>query len=140
MASIADLGPCNYLPLNCAALVAVGWLGEDREFPRGSVSIEFFHKLKALCVEPWQPVVAAGRHSCELCQFDAPSFSDNVFVPYQGQVFVAPIAIVHYIATHHYLPPLVFIEAVLACPPTHGMEYKKALLSNGGRSLVKPAA
>jgi len=140
MASIADLAPCNYLPLDCPALVAVGWLSEDSEFLCGPVSPEFFHKLKALCVEPWQPVVAAGLHSCELCQFDAPSFSDNVFVPYQGQIFVAPVAIVHYIATHHYLPPPVFIEAVVACPPTRSMEYKKALLSNGGRSLVKHAA
>ena len=140
MASIVDLEPFNYLPLDCAALVAVGWLGEDSQFPRGSVSPEFFQKLKALCIDPWQPVAAAGRHSCELCQFDAPSFSHNVFVPHQGQIFVAPIAIVHYIAAHHYLPPRVFVEAVLVCAPTHSMEYKKALLSNGGRSLVKSAA
>lgn len=139
MASITDLAPCNYLPLDCAALVAVGWLGENSEFTRGPVSPDFFHKLKKLCVEPWQPVAVAGRHSCELCQFDAPGFSDNVFVPYQGQIFVAPVAIVHYIAAHHYLPPRIFIEAVVACPPTRSMEYKKALLSNGGRGLVRPA-
>jgi len=140
MTSIADLSPCHYLPLDCAVLVAVGWLGEDSKFACGSVSPEFFDKLKRLCVDPWQPVVAAGWHSCELCQFDAPHFSDNVFVPYQGQIFVAPVAIIHYIAAHRYLPPQVFIDAVVACPPMRSMEYKKALLSNGGRSLVKTVA
>jgi len=139
MASITDLSPCHYIPIDCAALVAVGWLGEGSEFTRGSVSSEFFDKLKKLCADPWQPVVAAGYHSCELCQFDAPRFSSNIFIPYKGQIFVAPVGIVHYIAAHRYLPPLVFIEAVIACPPIHSMEYKKALLANGGRSLVKAA-
>jgi hypothetical protein len=119
------------------SLVAVGWLGEGSEFTCGSVSSEFFDKLKNLCADPWQPVVAAGCHSCELCQFDAPRFSSNVFIPYKGKIFVAPVGIVHYIAAHRYLPPPVFIEAVVTCPPIHSMEYKKALLSNGGRSLVK---
>lgn len=137
MASISDLGNCNYLPLDCPALVAVGWLSTD-DFVRGRVPLDFFCKLKALCVEPWQPVAAAGRYACELCQFDAPSFSDNLFIPHQGQIFIAPVAITHYIAAHHYLPPEVFIVAVMECPPTHSMAYKKALLANGGRSLVKP--
>lgn len=140
MAHIPDLAPCHYLPLPSDALVAIGWLDPHQEFVRGVVTEEFFIKLKELCASPWQPVSAAGKHVCEICQFDAPSFSDNVFVPYQGKLFVAPVAIVHYVAAHRYQPPPEFVAAVQACPPMNSMEYKRALLANGGRSLVKISA
>lgn len=140
MAAIKDLDPCHYLPLECTALRAVGWLSRESEYARGSVSHEFLQKLKQLCVEPWQPVVSAGLHECELCQFEAPAFSSNVFVPYQGSIYVAPVAVVHYIAAHWYLPPEEFIQGVLACPAMRSLEYHKALLANGGRSLVRSAA
>ena len=140
MASFRDLEPCRYLPLECEALIAVGWLGSNDEYPRGVVSEQFFSKLKSLCDSPWQPVVSAGCHPCSLCQFDAPAFSDNVFVPHGGKIYVAPVGVVHYIAAHRYLPPPVFIEAVLACPPIQSMEYKRAILANGGRSLAHSGA
>jgi hypothetical protein len=98
----------------------------------------FFSKLKDLCAAPWQPVASGGFHVCEICQFDGPGFSDNVFVPYQGRIYVAPVAIVHYIAVHWYRPPQVFVDAVMTCPAIRSMEYKKAILANGGRTLVVP--
>lgn len=140
MTSIKDLEPCNYLPLECEALVAIGWLGGESKFRKGPVSTEFFKKLSELCKNPWQPVVSAGLHTCSLCQFEAPRFSSNIFVPYQSRIFVAPVAIVHYIAAHWYKPPNIFIQAVMACPANHTMEYKKAILSNGGRGLVQASA
>jgi hypothetical protein len=97
----------------------------------------FFRKLAQLCADPWQPVVSAGAHACELCQFDAPQFSANVFVPHAGKIYAAPVAVVHYVAAHWYCPPQVFIDAVLACPHMTSMEYKKALLANRGRGLLR---
>ncbi|WP_139215492.1 DUF7919 family protein [Lysobacter sp. cf310] len=91
-------------------------------------------------MNPWQPFVTAGLHSCELCQFDAPKFSANIFIPFEGRIFVAPVGIVHYIAAHWYLPPSRFQEAVMHCPSMRSMEYKKAILSNGGRPLITGAA
>jgi|ERR1051325_1509693 hypothetical protein len=140
MAAIEDLQPCKYFPLDCEALIAVAWLGRDSEFAKGPVSQDFFEKLGELCREPWQPVASAGFHSCELCQFDPPRFYTNVFVPHQGKIFVAPVAVLHYIAVHWYQPPSVFVSAVLACPAMKSMEYKKAILANGGRNLVKQSA
>ena len=136
MSRIDDLEPCTYLPLPSENLVAVGWLELSSDFKRGHISPEFLERLKSLCKEPWQPVVAAGSHACSLCQYDAPRFSDNVFVPYQGKIYVAPVAIVHYISTHWYVPPAVFISAVNACPTMNSMAYKKVLLANGGRDLM----
>jgi len=137
MAFIEDLEPCRYFPFECEALVAVGWLDQHSGFATGSVAEGFFRKLQDLCAEPWQPVVSAGWHSCALCQFDGPRFNSNVFIPYEGKIYVAPVAIVHYVAAHRYLPPQVFIDAVLACPKMNSMEFKRALLANGGRSLVR---
>jgi hypothetical protein len=136
MTTFNDLEHCGALPLRCEALTAIGWLGQGSTFESGVVDEEFFRKLCKLTAQPWQPVVCLGLHRCELCQFDPPAFSGNVFVPHQGTIYVAPVAIVHYIASHWYCPPQVFRDAVLGCPAMNSMEYKRALLSNGGRSLV----
>src|SRR5215467_10824362 len=128
MTTIKDLEPCRYFPVECDALVAVGWLGTEAAFETGRVSEQLFSKLKDLCSAPWQPIVSFGVHVCELCQFDAPAFSDNVFVPYKGKIYVAPVAIVHYIAAHWYRPPQIFIDAVVTCPPIRSMDYKNAIL------------
>jgi len=137
MTTIKDLEPCDYFGLECEALVAIGWLGREYEFQKGQVSPEFFKKLSELCINPWQPVIFFGSHDCELCQFNAPAFSYNLFVPYKSRIYATPVAIVHYVAAHWYKPPEVFIQAVMACPAIHTMEYKKAILSYGGRSLVQ---
>ena len=137
MTSAKDLEPCHYFPIECDALTAIGWLGKEAVFETGPVSEQFYCQLTELCSDPWQPIVSAGFHYCDLCQFDAPRFSDNVFVPYRGKIYVAPVAVVHYISTHWYRPPQIFVDAVLACPPIRSMDYKKAVLANGGRSLVR---
>jgi hypothetical protein len=75
-------------------------------------------------------------HHCGLCQFEPPRFTSNVFVPFENRIFVAPVAITHYIAAHWYQPPEIFINAVLACPEMNSMQYKKAILANGGAVLL----
>jgi len=132
-----DLQPSHHPPLPSDNLLPIGWLTRSSEFLHGEVSPAFFKKLSDLCRDPWQPVVSAGFHVCELCQFEGPRFSANVFVPFGGFIYVAPVAITHYIASHWYKPPAVFIQAVLECPTMNSMAYKKAILANGGRELVK---
>jgi hypothetical protein len=61
----------------------------------------------------------------------------EVYLPGQGCIYVAPTGIVHYISAHWYKPPTPFLEAVLACPPMGSMTYKKAILQNAGRSLLR---
>ncbi len=137
MAEFRDLDRCDYFPLKKLELIAIGWLGNNRKFATGSVDAIFFNKLKELAQRPWQPVLAGGVHFCELCEFEPPGFSLNLFIPYQGRIYVTPESILHYIASHWYRPPDIFIEAVLHCPPINSMEYKKALFANGGRSFAK---
>jgi len=160
MATIRDLGECRYLALSQRdeRLIAVGWLGKDAPYSKRDVDRAFQAKLEELCKKPWQPFIFAGVHECELCPprppaspskrsswlrafssdrpIRTPAFSANLFVPYQGRVFAAPTGIVHYISSHSYCPPDIFIEAVLACPPMESPEYFDALRANGGPSIL----
>jgi hypothetical protein len=140
MPHINDLELCSALPVQGSALVAIGWLSQDHAYPQGKVSDEFFVRLQVLCHDPWEPFTAGGSHQCGLCQYDGPRFGTNLFVPAGDRIFVAPSAITHYIAAHWYLPPTPFVQAVLRCPPTRSMDYKKAILASGGRQLLASAA
>lgn len=137
MAQINDLEICNYFPIESSNLIAIGWLSHKTNFTKGKVSQSFILKLRTLAKKPWQPFASAGLHQCNLCQFNGPSFKENLFIPYKGSIYVAPVAVLHYIDAHWYCPPNIFIEAVLACPEMNSMEYKKTILSNGGRGLMK---
>jgi hypothetical protein len=139
MAFLEDLSPWTYVSSTAGdSLLAVGWLEQGKSFPTGPIVVDVFKRLEALCTEPWQPFAACGVHECTLCQFNAASGSDNVFIPGAGVIYVCPELIVHYIGTHWYLPPEEFCEAVRRCPDQRTMEYKRLLLQNGGRNLIRP--
>lgn len=137
MAYYEDLGPCHYFPIVECPLAAIGWLAKGHEFNKGKVDFKFFSKLREFAKNPWQPVASAGFHHCELCQFDPPHFNDNMFIPFQRRIFVAPVGILHYISSHWYCPPTIFCDAVMNCPPMNSMEYKQTLLACGGHNLAK---
>src|SRR5207249_9512461 len=107
-----------YFGEECAAqLVAVAWLGRERDYARGPVDAAFMEKLASLLENVWQPVRFRGRHSCELSRADHrrcnaesgnPSPDDpgnpsshNLFVPGEGFLYVAPAMIGHYIRVHN---------------------------------------
>lgn len=136
MSTFRDLEPCAVL-IDDPAVLAVGWIDRHASFPTGETKDGVFKKLVELCKNPWQPAAAAGFHHCELCQYDRPPLKGEIYIPGCGCIYVAPAGIVHYIAAHWYQPPPVFAEAVLVCPPMQSMAYKRALLDNGGRSLVR---
>jgi len=138
MTGIPDLSPCDYVSRD-PSFVAVGWIDRKGGYPAGETAPVVFEKLEELCRNPWQPFASAGYHECNLCQFHNARFKGELYVPGAGCIYVAPIGILHYIGAHRYRPPEIFMEAVLACPPMRSMEYKKALLANGGRSLVVAA-
>lgn len=138
MAYYEDLQPCDYFHLGeDVNLIAVGWLENNHSFSTGQVPQKFYQKLSTLLVDPWAPVICMGPHECTLCQFEGAMGSNNLFLPYKSNIYVAPELILHYINCHCYCPPEVFIAGVMECPETRSMDYKKALLANGGRNLVK---
>lgn len=138
MATYTDLAQLDYFGSDFSdVLVAVGWLGREQEFQVGSVDSDLYLRLGQLLSNPFQPVVSCGSHECELCQFDGPQGSTNLFIPGDGCLYVVPELIGHYVNAHRYRPPDEFCAAVLACPEMNSMEYKQLFLKNGGRSLIK---
>lgn len=133
-----DLSACGYFGESYGQVLrAVGWLAGGHPFSVGTVSDEFYSKLKELLDHPWQPFIACGSHPCEICQFDPPMGINNLFIPTERGLFVCPELILHYIAAHRYLPPEEFIESVLRSPLTRTMEYKQLLLKSGGGLLLR---
>lgn len=140
MTHYPDLTPCSYFSgEDDPSLRAVGWLEYPKTYSIGNVESAFFDKLKSLLHDPFQPFASTGVHHCDLCQFDAPAESANLFVPGGGFLYVCPKLILHYIAAHRYCPPVEFQSAVMQCPPSQTMEYKKLFLQNGGRALLHEA-
>jgi hypothetical protein len=139
-----DLVRLDYFPVGETTLLkAVGWLSASYDFMTGRVSQDFFDRLQAFVESTWQTFCSMGVHSCELCQFPeyerTPSGNKNLFIPFDGAILVAPELILHYINAHHYALPPIFIEAVMQCPAMGSMDYKKAILKNGGIGLGKIA-
>jgi hypothetical protein len=138
MAYYKDLERCDYFSLGKdVTLIAVGWLERERHYSTGSVTGEFYQKLQQLLINPWSVGAFAGYHECSLCQFEGAKGTNNLFVPHNRKIYVTPELVLHYINCHNYRPPDEFIEGVLKCPSTRSMEYKKSILENGGRNLVK---
>ena len=147
----ADLSPCNYFGKKYSKVFrAVGWLDEEQNFEKGNVSNAFFTKMCRLASKPLPVFITAGFHACPFCKFTQALTAQeydgffvkgvsqlNVFVPGNGYLFVSPESITHYIDAHGYFPPQEFQDAVMACPEPGTQTFRKALLENGGRVLIK---
>jgi hypothetical protein len=137
MAWFEDLTECTYFDIRVETLLAVGWLEQGRAFPVGEVDHKVYAALKEYLVNPWQPAIFFGFHSCDLVTEPATHGSKNLFVPGAGVIYVCPELITHYMNVHSYKPPDVFCNAVLSCPKMKSRRYMRAILNNGGRSMLK---
>jgi hypothetical protein len=137
MTVFADLEPCTYFGDDAARVLrSVGWIGEQG-FPSGRIDVSVYRRLVDLFADAFQPVIAAGMHACSVCQFEPEaSGGRNLFVPTTDVVYVCPELVLHYINAHHYAPPREFCAAVMTCPHTRSMDYKKRLLAAGGKVLL----
>ncbi len=140
MASFDDLQPCSYFGESLSPFLrAIGWLENRKPYRTGSVDRRVYSKLLEFQKDPWQPMVFAGVHTCDLCLYESEaSGTRNLFIPANGFAYVCPELIVHYMNAHAYGPPAEFCTAVLACPPMRSMEYLKAILKCA-RPLAQPA-
>lgn len=139
MTYFKDLTPLAGSPLESSACLAAGWLEPEYAYPQGPLQPFVVERLIELLVDPWQPFADMGTHDCGFCrltggpcQFTYGNTSiqmkvNNLFVPSEQHVFVAPSLILHYMDAHQYCPPQEFQEAVLACPPMRSVAYLKAI-------------
>ena len=144
MTHYADLTPCEYFGVEYApGLRSVGWLEKEHPHRRGAVSPEFIFALETLLIASWQPGVFVGVHPCPFCRISGgpATFStttgaeiqlggNNLYLPGDGFLYVAPSTIIHYIDAHEYAPPDEFQTAVLNCPEMRSMAYLKLIRAN----------
>jgi hypothetical protein len=132
-----DMTPLSYFgDYFAGCLTAVGWLERGRPFLTGAEDASIYSQLTELLRDPWQPFNTLGFHTCDLCLYEGPTGTTNLFVPAGDRLFVCPELIVHYMNAHAYRPPEPFCRAVAACPPMRSLPYMQALLE-GGRPLVQ---
>ena len=142
IAHFEDLTPCTYQRFNPARrnlVLAVGWLQRGYEFNRGDVPERVLDRLAEFAITPMpQPGgVFAGHHECDLCperieskypparwHFRSSSHR-NLYIPFEGRVYVSPESVGHYITEHGYCPPEPFLNAVESCPAVDGEEYRE---------------
>ncbi len=119
---VPDLAPHPELD----GVLAVGWLQGDQPSTKGPVSEAFVDALFEACVSK-EVRLTRGWQSCTLCGRDAPypivetwkgrssplGHSEIEVTGPDRRRYAAPQLIVHYVASHHYQPPAVFVEAVL---------------------------
>jgi hypothetical protein len=134
MSYFPDLSPYDYGKGFHPGVVHVGWLDGHHDYPKGSVPREIVNKLRVLATRPVE--LYMGLHVCELCplpnHLEEAAFSDSpelmqmllewerprssngeIRVTLNGVTYAAPVLIVHNIEEHGYLPPKVFLEAVV---------------------------
>lgn len=159
MSYFADLSPCTEFPIAYSdKLLAVGWLDKEQAYAKGFVPQTVVTRLVELLVNPWQPVASLGWHNCPLCRFTSgprqfnlttdtldtgyitiQMGTNNLFVPAQDCIFVAPSLILHYMDAHEYAPPQSFQQAVMACPDMRSMAYLKAIRQHLPQELLPVA-
>jgi hypothetical protein len=153
---IEDLASCMYASSSGSdgeKLRAVGWLAWGHPYTVREIPLPEtrFVQLLRLLVDPWQPLFFMGRHECEFCpeepnedleayyrrhKFERDGLvvdfgANNLYVPGDGCVYVAPSMIAHYVDVHRYEPPAAFWEAVMNCPEMSSETYRQALIANG---------
>ena len=96
----------------------VGWLSAEQPFVKGETSPKFREALHQLVQHPI--LLHRGFHLCEFCSIGNSSITDapqagNGQIRVRGQDgnwYAAPTMIYHYVESHGYKPPAIFIAAV----------------------------
>ena len=105
-----------------AKLFAIGWLDGNQNFSKGDVPEEFRVKLERLTSNQYLTVaVLRGYQPCAFCGYNGFTCTSEprmggglLLIPWMSDYFVSPDLILHYVLRHQYVPPLSFINAVLA--------------------------
>ena len=152
MTHIPDESDFEYYPMTEGlGFIGIGWLSSSCDYSKGDVPEDFFESLCSLLKNRWDPpITSAGVHRCEFCRFSggpgtfhykdfklSSHSSSEIFVPYEGRVYVAPENIVHYIDCHEYCPSKEFQKAVIECPDMGSPAYLKQILDGGVREWMQ---
>jgi hypothetical protein len=117
-------------------MLAIGWLDCMHPFETAPPSSAFLTRLEAFCVSC--RIASMGIHDCEFCspelqrgyiyaQGSILGSAEIVIFGRKGTKYIAPNLIYHYVQAHHYNPPSVFQQAVLASASPSSRAYNTRL-------------
>ncbi|WP_397458934.1 hypothetical protein AB3464_03160 [Pseudomonas asplenii] len=103
----------------------VGWIDVEAGFSLGDMPRPIFDKLRSLAGASgcFKPVVESIREipSCKICgefrfynSVGKLMLESQLWIPAREVIYASPLAILHYIEVHDYLPPAEFISAIEA--------------------------
>jgi hypothetical protein len=105
-------------------VVCIGWLDVRERFPTGDVPVGIAEKIRQIaCANgPVKALVEPSREqsTCPECgALDIRCGSSllpdaELWIPSKDRFFSSPVAIIHYIEVHKYLPPIEYLDAVQA--------------------------
>lgn len=130
MTYIPDLSEDGYIDSG-PYVRAVGWLDDKHEFPTGKSPRRFVRKLDEIVkladaskqALGW--LYFLGIHTCEMCKNS--HSAQEIGIPADELLYIAPAMIFHYVEEHQYLPPRQFIKAVLRSPLPGTTKYRTAV-------------
>lgn len=103
-------------------LLAVGWLDQAFENVSNGPAIdpEVLAKLRVLLSgnSRFRANIIRGQEPCELCSILCECNGvrlgwSELWIPFDGKIYVSPDLILHYIEGHGYLPPMEYINALM---------------------------
>ena len=98
--------------------IKIGWLDTGKPYPKWKDGDEIMLADLIIKLEEIGPgVYTKGYHHCPFCNGEKSSTQFQIRLKDGKTFYDAPYMIIHYITHHSYLPPQVFIDAV--------MKYKK---------------
>ena len=116
------------IPFKLPVVKMFGWLDQDHEYSHGNAQEEFVEKLWTIIETRTRSFdlhanVVRGIHPCNFCGGNISRVRrdgcrtmlgmSELWVPFRSGWLAAPTLIVHYVDLHSYLPPDVFINAVM---------------------------
>jgi hypothetical protein len=127
---VTDLATYQYkIPFAFEGVRCVGWLDREHKYDRGETPSGFVRRLTQLVVHRTSTFdlhvnVVRGIHPCNICGEEVEVAlkgyhktqlgMSELWIPHLPGLLSAPSLIVHYVASHGYLPPACFVTAVLA--------------------------
>lgn len=123
-----DLSVYEYrLPFPLEAVRCVGWLSTQHPCEMGAPASGLIEKLEAVIGHRSEDFdahvnVVRGIHPCNFCDREIEFFPgakraflgmSEIWIRSQSGWFASPSLVLHYITDHGYLPPMVFVQAVM---------------------------
>ena len=101
----------------------IGWLDAEKDYPRGRTSKLFRYCLFVVCV--YRVNIMRGCHDCQFCDMERFSNGRNFnfyswlgsaeirILGVDGVIYASPNLIYHYVTSHQYKPPSIFIVSTI---------------------------